>query len=286
MKTLRISLSEYIKWLTNDKQILCGFTFILLYVLSVSAMKEYSRMFGEPVNSLEPYMAFITNPLCVTVILLTSAVMMLDFPDISANAAFVMIRTGRARWYYAQVGFAAAAGLTALLVLLIFGIAAINPLGFVGNVWSNSSKLIHSPETAIKTFKDAHSLCYIDMSVMNNFTVAGAAITGSLLMLLYMTFSAQLQMTLTLRFNKIIGLAANLVLLGAGMALQLSDVGLRWLLPFAHSNVGLHYDELFNEMRFPISGSLAYLLAANALACFLGVRAIKRKNLSLIAKED
>lgn len=286
MKTFRISVSEYIKWLKNDKQIFCGFALICLYVLSISPMKEYAAMFGEPVNILEPYMAFITNVLCVSVTVLTFAVLMIDFPDISANETFVIIRTGRARWYRSQVGFVVMAEVTVLAVLLLFGIIAINPVGFVADVWSNSSKLIHSPDMEIMNFKGKNPFCYIDMSVMTNFSVTKAAIVSSLLMILYLTFSSQLQMTLALRFNRIIGLAANLLVLGAGMALQLVDINLRWLLPFAHSTVGLHYDELFNETRFPIWGSFVYLIVANTLLYFLGRRVMQNKVLTLMNQGD
>lgn len=286
MKRLGIAFSEYVKWLKNDKQIIFLFTLICLYMFSISPMKEYIAMFGEPVNALEPYVTFITNVFCVPVITLTFAVLMIDFPDISANATFVLIRTGRARWYRSQVGFVIMAAATMLAILFVFGIIAIQPQGFVGNVWSNSAKLVNAQTMETNFFRSTNPLSYLDLSVMTNFSVVGAVAVCSLLTVLHLTFCAQLQMTLALRFNRIIGLAANLLTLGAGMALQIIGLKICWLLPFAHSTAGKHYDELFNEVILPVWGSVLYLVAANILMYFLGVRVIKRKNLSLMSKED
>ncbi len=286
MKRLGISLSEYIKWLKNDKQIIMLFTLIGLYMFSVAPMKEYIAMFGEPVNAFEPYVTFITNVFCVPVITLTFAVLMIDFPDISANATFVLIRAGRARWYRSQVAFVIMSAATMLAVLFVFGFTAIQPQGFIGNVWSNSAKFVNSNTMDTVYFRSTNPLSYLDLSVMTNFSVAGAVVLCSLLTVLHLTFCAQLQMTLALRFNRIIGLAANLLMLGAGMALQIIGLKICWLFPFAHSTAGKHYNELFNEMIFPIWGSVLYLAAANLMMYFVGVSVIKRKNLSLMAKED
>lgn len=286
MKRLGIAFSEYIKWLKNDKQIIFCFTLICLYMFSIQPIKEYIAMFGEPVNALEPYMTFITNSFCVPIITLTFAVLMIDFPDISANATFTLIRTGRARWYRAQVGFVIVSAVTMLAVLLVFGIIAIQPQGFAGNVWSNSAKYVNMNTTDLINFRSRNPLSNLDMSVMTNFTVLGGVLAGSLLTILHLTFSAQLQMTLALRFNRLIGLAASLLVLGAGMALQIVGVKLCWIFPFAHSTAGWHYDPLFDEVIFPIWGSAIYLIAANIVMYFIGTSVIKRKNLSLISKED
>ena len=235
-------------------------------------------------NILEPYMIFITNIYCVSIVVLTLSVLLVDFPDISANATFILIRTGRARWYRCQAGFVILAATSLLILLMVFGIVAISPVAFYANVWSNSAKLITGIEHS--TFRSQNPLSYPDMSVMSNFSVFIAVTVSSLLMILYMSFSALLQMALTLRYHKIVGLAVNLILLGAGMALHLADTSLKWILPFAHSTVGWHYDELFNETKFPIWGSVAYLLIANIAVYLLGIRVIKKKNLALISKED
>ncbi len=286
MKRFNIAFSEYVKWLKNDKQIIMLFTLICLDMFTVSPIKEYIAMFGEPVNMIEPYITFITNIFCVPVITLTFAVLMIDFPDISANATFVLIRTGRARWYRSQVGFAAMAAVTTLAALFVFGIVAIQPQGFVGNVWSNSAKLINAQTMDAVFFRSTNPLSYLDLSVMTNFSVAGAAAICSLLTVLHLTFCAQLQMTLALRFNRAVGLAANLLTLGAGMALQIIGLKISLLFPFAHATAGYHYGELFNEVIFPIRGSVMYLIAANALMYLAGTCVIRRKNLSLMSKED
>ncbi len=279
-----MSCSEYIKWLKSDKQLAAALTFLCLYLYLLTPLREAAQEIGEPVNIFEPFITFCTNIFCMPLITVCFTAMMIDFPDISANATFVLIRAGRKRWYCAQIRFVILSAATFLAALLIFSMAVISSDAFFGDVWSNVAKIINGPNYFV--FRGENPLSYPDMTAITNFAPIKAVILSTILALLHLTLSAQLQMAFTLKFNKLVGTAVSIAVLGAGMALQYAETPAKWLLPLAHSTVAGHYDSLFNEMYFPIWSSALYLVAANIAMYFIGVRVIKRKNLSLMSKED
>ena len=281
---LGIIKSEYIKWLKSDKQLMTAFSMIFLYMYSLEIINKYSVEMGEPINLFEPLTIFMSNLYIIPILVLTFAVLMIDFPDISANATFMLIRSGRTKWYSGQVVFVYAAAVSFTVIFFIYTAIFTQKNAFVANLWSNAERLINTLE--YQEIRSKNSLSYLDLSIINNYTVAQATVFGVILMTLHLTLSSQVQMVLSLKFNKMIGLLANASLLALGMIAWWADSPAKWLFPLAHSTLVYHYDELFNKVNFPILGSFAYLAAANVAIYFLGRRVIKRKNLSLMAKED
>ena len=276
--------SEYIKWLKSDKQLMTAFSMIFLYMYSLEIINKYSAEMGEPINLFEPLAIFMSNLYIIPILVLTFAVLMIDFPDISANATFMLIRSGRTKWYSAQVAFVYVAAVSFIGIFFIYTAIFTQKNAFVANLWSNAERLINTLE--YQEIRSKNPLSYLDLSIINNYTVAQATAYGVILMTLHLALSLQVQMVLSLKFNKMIGLLANASLLALGMITWWADSPAKWLFPLAHSTVVYHYDELFNRVNFPILGSFLYLAAANTAIYFLGRRVIKRKNLSLMSKED
>lgn len=281
---LGIIKSEYIKWLKSDKQLMTAFSMIFLYMYSLEIINKYSAEMGEPINLFEPLAIFMSNLYIIPILVLTFAVLMIDFPDISANATFMLIRSGRTKWYSGQVAFVYVAAVSFIGILFIYTAIFTQKNAFVANLWSSAERLINTLE--YQEIRSKNPLSYLDLSIINNYTVAQATVYGAILMTLHLALSSQVQMVLSLKFNKMMGLLANASLLALGMITWWADSPAKWLFPLAHSTVVYHYDELFNRVNFPILGSFLYLAAANTAIYFLGRRVIKRKNLSLMAKED
>ena len=276
--------SEYIKWLKSDKQLMTAFSMIFLYMYSLEIINKYSAEMGEPINLFEPLAIFMSNLYIIPILVLTFAVLMIDFPDISANSTFMLIRSGRTNWYSGQVVFVYAAAVSFIGIFFIYTAIFTQKNAFAANLWSNAERLINTLE--YQEIRSKNPLSYLDLSIVNNYTVAQATVYGVILMTLHLALSSQVQMVLSLKFNKMVGLLANAALLALGMIAWWADSPAKWLFPLAHSTVVYHYDELFNRVNFPISGSFAYLAAANVLLYFAGKYVIKQKNLSLMSKED
>lgn len=129
-----------------------------------------------------------------------------------------------------------------------------------------------------------YPLAVLDMSVINNYSIITAFIYAVVLMILHLIFTAQLQMVLSLRFNKIIGICGNLIVLGFGLVLWAAENNLKWLFPFANSTIGWHYDELYNKTEFPILLSLIYMIIINIIMYFAGKKVISKKMLTLLCQ--
>lgn len=272
--------SEYIKWLKDDKQIITAFSLICLYMYVLEPIKKYSIDLGEPVNVIEPFIIFLTNGFCIPIIIMTFTVLMIDFPDISGNSTFLLIRTGRSKWYKSQVIFVAASSVSFVLLLLIFSVLLMADNAFSANIWSNTERLINNAQYI--QLRNQYPLSVLDLSVINNFSVIKATLYAIILTTLHLVFTAQFQMTLSLRFNKMIGLCGNLLIIGLGLLSWAGDSKLKWLLPFSHSTIGWHYDELYNKTQFPIFLSLLYMIAINIIIYAAGKRVMQRKMLTLL----
>lgn len=277
---LGIIKSEYIKWIKSDKQFMTAFSMIFLYMYSLEVINKFAADVGEPINIFEPLAIFMSNFYIIPILVLTFTVLMIDFPDISANSTFMLIRAGRTRWYKGQVIFVYAAAALFIGIFFIYTALVTQSNAFVANVWSNAERLVNGLE--YNEFRSLNPLAYLDLSIINNYTVFSATAYGVVLMILHLALSSQLQMVLSLRFNKMIGLLGNAAMLALGMVSWWADSGIKWLFPLAHSTVVFHYDELFNKVNFPILGSFIYLAAANLLLYFIGRRVMKHKMLTLL----
>lgn len=274
--------SEYIKWLKSDKQIITAFSLICLYMYVLEPIKKYSMDFGEPINVIEPFIIFLSNGFCMPIILMTFTVLMIDFPDISGNSTFLLIRTGRTKWYKSQIMFVAVSAVSFVLLLLIFSILLMADKAFSANIWSNAERLMNNSQYV--QLRNQYPLSVLDLSVINNFNVITATIYAIILNILHLIFTAQFQMTLSLRFNKMIGLCGNLLVIGLGLISWAGDNKFKWLLPLSHSTIGWHYDELYNKTQFPILSSLFYMVAINIFVYVAGKKVIQKKMLTLLSQ--
>lgn len=274
--------SEYIKWLKSDKQIITAFSLICLYMYVLEPIKKYSIDFGEPINVIEPFIIFLSNGFCMPIILMTFTVLMIDFPDISGNSTFLLIRTGRSKWYKSQVMFVAVSAVSFVFLLLIFSILLMADKAFSANIWSNAERLMNNSQYV--QLRNQYPLSVLDLSVINNFSVITATIYAIILNILHLIFTAQFQMTLSLRFNKMIGLCGNLLVIGLGLISWAGDSKFKWLLPLSHSTIGWHYDELYNKTQFPILSSLFYMVAINIFVYVAGKKVIQKKMLTLLSQ--
>lgn len=283
MRTLfNIIKFEFIKWIKSDKQLTTAFSLIFLYMYSLEIIKDYSAELGEPINLFEPMSIFLSNFYTIPIIVLTFAVLMIDFPDISANATFLLLRTGRTKWYKSQVLFVLTAAVTFITILFIFTVVLMSNNAFAANVWSNAERFIN--DVSHSQYRIKNPISYLDLSIINNYTVTTAMIYGVSLMVLYLVLASQLQMALSLRFNKMIGLIGNLLVLGLGMVTWWADGSVKWLFPLAHSTIAYHYDELYNKVEFPIAGSFVYLIAFNTVIYFIGRKVMNDKMLTLMSQ--
>lgn len=276
--------STYISWLLNDKHILTFFMLICLNIYTIQPIIECAEIFNEPINLLEPFITIIGNAYCIPIVVIAFLITIIDYPDMSGNTGFILIRTGRIRWYLNQLLFLIAAIVTYIFILFVFSIIFTAGISFIANAWSNTVNNLERPE--YQELKRKNFLATIDLSVLNNFRPYVAVRYSIILFILQVFIHGQIQIFFSVRFNKIAGVIASIGTLGAGLALWAAGSNFKWIFPFSHGTIGWHYGELFKETFFPLFGSFVYLIIINIILYIIGQINIKHKQFYLEVNVD
>lgn len=276
--------SNYIAWLLSDKQIMTAVSLMFLYMYTIMPLIECSALFNEPLGLFEPYLTFLGNGYCMPIFIIALLITIIDFPEINNNAGFVLMRTGRKRWYANQIVFLLMVIITYMVILLIFSVVFTAGTSFILNGWSNVTNNLQL--SANLNLKNKYPLATIDLSIINNFRPYAALVYSIILMVLQLLFHGQLQVFLTIRYNRIVGICSSIGILGIGLASWASSSNLRWIFPLANSTIGWHYNKLFRETEYPLWISFVYLVVINLIVYVLGQRSIKNKQFYLEGNVD
>lgn len=274
--------SMYISWLKNDKQIIFGLLLICLYMYVISPLIICSENMEQPLCFIEPYMSFVGNGFCMPLVVMAFLITIMDFPDISGNITFVLHRCGKRKWYHNQLAFLIISILTFLALLFIFSVIFTGSISFMTNGWSNT--MINLNNEYIEEYdnlRNMYPLAVTDLSIINHFRPYDAAVYNTILVTLMLTFHGQLQMCLSVRFNKGVGCIASISVLGLGLLTWAASSKLKWIFPLANSTIGWHYNRLFQETIYPIYMSFIYMILINIMIYIIGRFIIKRKQFYL-----
>lgn len=276
--------SNYITWLLSDKQIMTAVSLMFLYMYTIMPLIEFAAIFNEPLGLFESYMTFLGNGYCMPIFIIALLITIIDFPDLNSNAGFVLMRTGRKKWYANQILFLFMAIITYMVILFVFSIIFTAGISFILNGWSN---VTHNLQLSVnEDLKNKYPLATVDLSIINNFRPYAALVYSIILMVLQLLFHGQLQVFLTIRFNRIVGICSSIGVLGIGLALWASSSNLKWIFPLANSTIGWHYGKLYRETTFPLWISFAYFIVVNLVLYVLGQRNVKNKQFYLEANVD
>ena len=197
MKTeFNIIKVDFVKWFKSDKQFITFFSFIFFYMYVLNPISICSDILEEPINILEPFLVIVGNGFCVPIIMFTFLVLTIDFPDISCNSTFLLLRSGRIKWYRSQILFIILSSIFFMLAVFLFCSLSSMSNAYFANIWSNEAKLMSSPQ--YEELSDEYPLTVIDLSIINNYSVITAFIYAVFLIILHLILTAQLQIVLTL----------------------------------------------------------------------------------------
>lgn len=281
MKTGMIR-SLFISWLKNDKQVFSLVLLIWLYMYVISPLKTCSEYMQQPLCFAETFMSFIGNGFCMPLIALAFLVITIDYPDISGNVTFVLHRCGRKKWYNNQLFFLILAVIIYLLFLFIFSIVFTGTYSFVTNGWSNV--IINLNKESIEEYRQlkiTYPFAATDLSIINHFRPYTALFYNTILAILMLVFHGQLQMCLSVRFNKAVGCVSSIAILGLGLMSWVASDKLKWFFPLANSTIGWHYDELYQKTLYPVEYSFVYMIALNIILYIIGVNIVHKKQFYL-----
>lgn len=263
MKGLTLIRSELTRWLRSDKQMLLAVTLIYSTAYVLLPLRDLSAYFHEPLNCLEGFLTLLGNGFSMMVVVLVYVFLMIDYPDLSGNALFVISRLGRKRWLRSQLAFVYLTAAVYLLAVFLFSLILTADISFAANGWSNVIRQILSEEYI--TLRNQNPMAVLDASIQNYYRPYQAILWNTVLMYLQIVLFGQLQISLTVRFHKLTALLVNLVLVTAGAIFWNAHHWLQWFFPISNATVGWHHTGFFQQGIYPVSYSAAYLLIGNLL---------------------
>lgn len=266
MKRLSLMRSELTRWLRSDKQMLLAVTLIYSTAYILLPLREIAAGFHEPLNLFEGFLTLLGNGLSMMVVVLVYLFLIIDYPDLTGNALFAIARLGRKRWLRNQLAFVYLTAAVYLLAIFLYSLLLTGGISFIANGWSNTMRKLLAEENA--ELRTQNTLAVLHESIQNYYRPYEAMWKSTLLMFLQIAFFGQLQICLTVRFNKLVAVFVNLLLVSAGALLWNAQHSLRWLFPISHATVGWHHAAFFNSELFPLWGSALYLVAGNLLLLF------------------
>ena len=263
MKRLSLMRSELTRWLRSDKQMLLAVTLIYSTSYILLPLREISAYFREPLNLFEGFLTLLGNGFSMMVLVLVYLFLIIDYPDLTGNALFVIARLGRKRWLRNQLAFVYLTSAVYLLAVFLFSLLLTGDISFVANGWSNTMRQLLTESNA--DLRTQNMLAVLHESIQNYYRPYEAMWKSTLLMFLQITLFGQLQICLTVRFNKLAAVFVNLLIVSAGALFWNARHWAQWFFPISNATVGWHHAAFFNQEIFPLWGSALYLIAGNLL---------------------
>lgn len=85
---------EYTEWITNPRMLVCLVVLVMIREIVILPLKNYAFTLAQPINALEPVIAVANSGIMLLLIPLVYLVIMADFPRVSGNTYFYLLRVG------------------------------------------------------------------------------------------------------------------------------------------------------------------------------------------------
>ncbi|MBR6274666.1 MAG: hypothetical protein IKR27_06655 [Lachnospiraceae bacterium] len=276
-KVLRVAVTEWAKWVKNPRMLLLILFYIVTKSIVIEPLLSKSARMGGKMNMLEPMVAVGNSWITVMLLPAVFLIIISDFPVIEDNTMLYVSRVGRRKWFFGQVFFAFCAVLTYLLTFfLIMFISGIRQFGF-SMEWSTVTKtyLSRFPEASSSfAYRLLPSNLYNQMSLKSTF-----------LLTFFLLFMYLFTLTMILLFFTAAGIRGGgipsaylVVFLGVATHYMPGKIG--WAMPFNHSIVWTHYEEIVRKPKVPISTSAIYFALISLILIIAGAVLVRKMDFS------
>lgn len=274
-KSLSSAKTEYIKWIFDTRMIVLAVLLVFIYSFVIQPLLSNTRLMGEPLNILEPFIALANSGAVMLIIPIVFMILIADYPKIDTNTVFYIMRTGRLNWLVGQVIKLVYMAVSYLAIIFAGSVIPMLFKGFWGNEWSRTTTHFAAlfPE-----YSGNSGAQMITKNLYNQLSVFSAAIQSYLLVFAYLLILGLMLLFFSLVKQKAIGflLCGSIITIGTAFCSVKST--LMWTMPMANSIIWLHYTMYFKEPIVPMSFSICYLLIFIAILLILSFIAIKKFN--------
>lgn len=271
-KTARI---EYVKWLTNPRNILLLVMIIFAKTMALDPLFEKADRFGSKISILEPFAAVGNSALLIMFLPAVYLVLMSDFPKFDGGSMFSISRIGKREWLFGQILFAVMSTLTYILAAFI--LIAIFSLGNtdLSFSWSDCTRYY------IAKFPDettSFAVRLLPSNLYNQIELVPAVLHTFFLLFLHLFLLSLILLIFKISSIKNAGLFANLMVITFGFAACMTNTRIMWAFPMANSIIWLHYTEILREPIMPIWFSYAYFAVMIILLTITAMFVVKKSN--------
>lgn len=272
-KVFAIARNAYFDWITNPRMFIFFFVVMVMinsYITPLVNCAKYGVQ--SPLNSFEGFLAVCSDSRVVgTIITLVFIVLICDFPKMSANDTFVLVRTSKTTWILGQSLFAFFAAFSYIAALFIAVTLYIAPFSFLTNGWSTVTRAL-AEDAGIALEYGVSAGVYEQM--FNHSRPLDALINTIVLMTLSFTMTAMIIFLFNLKGKKILGIVTAAAITAAGLLLINLKNEVQWIFPMSHSMIVMHNTTVIKLV--PLWQSYAYFLVLLAALVALAVMFIDR----------
>lgn len=282
-KIWSVAKCEYIKWITNPRNIIVIVLLIFIKTLFIDTLAQRADRYGSPMNVLEPFIAVGNSWVAVLLLPSVFLVLMSDFPKSDGNTLFVIHRSGKLNWLYGQVLFAVMAVISyiAAVFLTIVGLSVGNTV--LDSSWSEATRFYVSKfPDEMNTFATQ----LLPANLYNQLNPTETVLHTLILIVLYLLLLSLILMLCRITFGKMTGVFVCTAIIALGVATCALRNDFMWLLPMGNSIIWMHYTEIIREPIKPIWYSYVYFAVTNLFLILISTWRVRRLSVSLLPEES
>ena len=270
-----VARCEYIKWLTNPRNIIILVLVVFAKTLAIDPLTKRAAEYGGKMSLLEPFAAIGNSGFLVMLIPAVYLVLMSDFPRFDGNSMFYISRTGKMNWLFGQLLFAVMSIATCIFAVLIsvtlFSLGSAD----VAFSWSECTRF-YAARFPDKEFTFASQL--LPSNLYNQISLMSSVVYTVTLLALYLFLLTLILLIFKLISFRSAGLFASLGVVAVGTATCAIKTEMMWWFPMANTIIWLHYTPILREPIVAIWYSYAYFAAAIIALLIVSVILTKRAN--------
>lgn len=282
-QALSCAVTEFNKWVCDARMVIVAVLIIFINNFAVEPLVNNSKLMGEPLNILEPFIAVANSEILILIIPIVFLTLIADYPKVDTNTVFYIMRIGRINWFVGQILKLIFMILSFLTVIFLATVLPMLSKGFWYNGWSNVATGF------VKMFPERRGDFGVELlpeNLYNQLSVYEAAIESYLFVAAYLMIIGLILLVFSLLKRKTAGFVTCGAVISLGMAFCAIRTNLMWAMPMANSITWLHYTKYFNEPIMPMGFSVCYLLifiVVLLIFSFIAIRKFNYDNVSEIA---
>lgn len=279
-KQLTVCRYSFSTWLSSTKIMIFLMYFIVSYQLFIKPYIEFSKQIESPLGTFEPFLIMTSMPYAASLLPLMMIILLCDIPIIDASNKFVIYRTGKTCWFLGQMIFIAFISLILQMILMLFSVMTVNVNSFFANGWSLPMRNVFTVESNVV------SAFVLDGTILNQVRPFNLVLISLIMNILHALTIGLIQYCFALSGKRVLGVLANIAMIGAGFCLWYVNTPYKWALPLSHALYSGHYDAFFNKTYCHIELSYLYFAVLIIILFVIALRLTKKSSFHNIEVVD